>query len=257
MTVEELIAVTTTEAGSSDPLNQLARAARKQQQLAHLGEQLLDHFVQQARNAGCSWSQIGAALGISKQAVQQRHSGLRGLLAKFRVRVGDATVGMFQRFTAPARTAVVLAQEEARRLKHPHIGTEHLLLGLLSEGEGIAAQALRKAGLDEEGVRTEVEAVVGPGCDEQKGHIPFTPRTKRALELSLQEALKLHHNYLGTEHVLLGIIAEGEGLAMQVLAAHGVAPEQLRGTVLSLLERGEGVAIERPCEAGSCQKDWA
>ncbi len=127
---------------------------------------------------------------------------------------------MFERFTDRARHAVVLAQEEARQLHHNYIGTEHILLGLLGETDGLAARALSGFGLSLPGAREEVAAIVKRGKTAPSGHIPFTPRAKKSLELSLREALQLHHNYIGTEHILLGLIREGEGVAAQVLRQH-------------------------------------
>ena len=124
---------------------------------------------------------------------------------------------MFERFTDRARRVVVWAQEEARTFNHNYIGTEHLLLGLIKEDEGLAAQVLRDLGLDIDVVRHELDVRVGRGASQPKGHIPFTPRAKKVLELSLREAMKLGHNYIGTEHVLLGLIREGEGVAAQII----------------------------------------
>src|SRR3712207_9278810 len=122
---------------------------------------------------------------------------------------------MFERFTDRARRVVVLAQEEARLLNHNYIGTEHILLGLIHEGEGVAAKALESLGISLEAVRSQVEEIIGQGGSSPSGHIPFTPRAKKVLELSLREALQLGHNYIGTEHILLGLIREGEGVAAQ------------------------------------------
>ena len=127
---------------------------------------------------------------------------------------------MFERFTNRARHVVVLAQEEARRLNHNYIGTEHILLGLLGEPDGVAGQALQRFGMSLETARREVTAIVSAGTTAPSGHIPFTPRAKKTLELSLREALQLHHNYIGTEHILLGLIRESEGVAAQVLRQH-------------------------------------
>src|SRR6476660_7785304 len=124
---------------------------------------------------------------------------------------------MFERFTDRSRRVVVLAQEEARMLNHNYIGTEHLLLGLIHEGEGVAAKAIEALGISLAAVRSEVNEMVGRGERASAGHIPFTPRAKKVLELSLREALQLGHNYIGTEHILLGLIREGEGVAAQVL----------------------------------------
>ena len=143
--------------------------------------------------------------------------------------------GMFARFTDRARRVVQLAQEQARLLNHRYIGTEHLLLGLLAEGEGVAAQVLESLGISLEAVRARVEELIGHGQTAPTGHIPFTPRAKKTLELSLREALQLGHNYLGTEHILLGLARESEGVAAQVLAGFGADHARLRERVLRLL----------------------
>jgi len=125
---------------------------------------------------------------------------------------------MFERFTDRARRVVVLAQEEARMLNHNYIGTEHLLLGLVHEGEGIAARALESLGITLNSVREQVQDIIGPGANAPSGHIPFTPRAKKVLELSMREAIQLNHGYIGTEHILLGMVRANEGVANQVLA---------------------------------------
>src|SRR5437870_2166627 len=142
---------------------------------------------------------------------------------------------MFERFTDRARRLVVLAQEEARLLNHNYIGTEHILLGLIHEGEGVAAKALESLGISLEAVRSQVEEIIGQGGSSPSGHIPFTPRAKKVLELSLREALQLGHNYIGTEHILLGLIREGEGVAAQVLVKLGADLSRVRQQVIQLL----------------------
>jgi ATP-dependent Clp protease ATP-binding subunit ClpC len=142
---------------------------------------------------------------------------------------------VFQRFSDRARRVVVLAQEEARMLNHNYIGTEHLLLGLIQEGEGVAAKALESMGISLEAVRNQVEEIIGRGSSSPTGHIPFTPRAKKVLELSLREALQLGHNYIGTEHILLGLIREGEGVAAQVLTKLGADLDRVRNQVVQLL----------------------
>ncbi len=142
---------------------------------------------------------------------------------------------MFERFTDRARRVVVLAQEEARLLNHNYIGTEHILLGLIHEGEGVAAKALESLGISLEAVRAQVEEIIGQGGSSPSGHIPFTPRAKKVLELSLREALQLGHNYIGTEHILLGLIREGEGVAAQVLVKLGADLSRVRQQVIQLL----------------------
>ena len=149
---------------------------------------------------------------------------------------------MFERFTDRARRVVVLAQDEARGLKHNYIGTEHLLLGLISEGEGVAAKALETMRIKGEAVRASVIEIIGEGEKPVEGHIPFTPRAKRVFELSLREALQLGHNYIGTEHLLLGLLKEGEGVAAQVLTKQGADSAQVRQTVIQMLsgyQRGD------------------
>jgi ATP-dependent Clp protease ATP-binding subunit ClpC len=147
---------------------------------------------------------------------------------------------MFERFTDRARRVVVLAQEEARMLSHNYIGTEHILLGLIHEGEGVAAKALESLGISLEAVRAQVEEIIGHGQQAPSGHIPFTPRAKKVLELSLREALQLGHNYIGTEHILLGLIREGEGVAAQVLVKLGADLNRVRQQVIQLLSGYQG-----------------
>ncbi|PZG05647.1 Clp protease [Nonomuraea aridisoli] len=145
---------------------------------------------------------------------------------------------MFERFTDRARRVVVLAQEEARTLNHDFIGTEHILLGLLKEGEGLGALVLGGCGVEIGHVRGFVEREVGRGATSPGGHIPFTPRAKKVLELSLREALQLRHNYIGTEHILLGLIREGQGLAVQALTDAGADLADVRQRVLGRVGRG-------------------
>ena len=154
---------------------------------------------------------------------------------------------MFERFTDRARRVVVLAQEEARMLNHNYIGTEHILLGLIHEGEGVAAKALESLGISLEAVRSQVEEIIGQGQQAPSGHIPFTPRAKKVLELSLREALQLGHNYIGTEHILLGLIREGEGVAAQVLVKLGADLNRVRQQVIQLLSGYQG---KEPAAAG-------
>jgi ATP-dependent Clp protease ATP-binding subunit ClpC len=151
---------------------------------------------------------------------------------------------MFERFTDRSRRVVVLAQEEARLLNHNYIGTEHLLLGLVHDGEGVAAKALESLGISLEAVRAQVEQIIGQGQSAPSGHIPFTPRAKKVLELSLRESKQLGHDYIGTEHILLGLIREGEGVAAQVLVNLGGGLSRVRQQVIQLLSGGEA-AVEQ------------
>jgi len=150
---------------------------------------------------------------------------------------------MFERFTDQARLVVVLAQEESRMFNHNYIGSEHILLGLIREGTGVAAKALESLGISLDAVREQVQEVMGQGQHAQlvqqapSGHIPFTPRAEKVLELSLREALQLGHNYIGTEHILLGLICEGEGTAAQVLIKSGAGLNRVRSQVIQLAGR--------------------
>jgi ATP-dependent Clp protease ATP-binding subunit ClpA len=150
---------------------------------------------------------------------------------------------MFEKFSDRARRVVVLSQEEARLLNHDYIGTEHILLGLIHEGDGVAAKALESLGIGLEAVRHQVEEIIGQGGSPPGEQIPFTPRAKKVLELSLREAIQLGHNYIGTEHILLGLLREGEGVACQVLVKLGADLPKTRARVLQLMQEGGG---ERP-----------
>src|SRR5438128_7915652 len=151
---------------------------------------------------------------------------------------------MFERFTDRARRVVVLAQEEARMLSHNYIGTEHILLGLIHEGDGIAAKALESLGVSLEAVRAQVEEIIGQGQQAPSGHIPFTPRAKKVLELSLREALRLGHNYIGTEHLLLGLLAEGKGVAAKTLSKFGVAYANALEAIVAILSMPTAAGAE-------------
>ena len=142
---------------------------------------------------------------------------------------------MFERFTDRARRVVVHAQEESRQLNHTYIGTEHILLGIIKEGEGVGAMALKALGVSLEQLRTEVETTIGKGTSPMLGHIPFTPRAKKVLELSVREALRYRHNYIGTEHLLLALIREGEGVGARALTNTGITLDQARDQVIRLL----------------------
>lgn len=241
MTLDDLIAGTRAEVAGSEPLDVLVTAARRQRNLAELGDQLLDHFVQEARAAGCSWSQIGAALGVTRQAAQQRHSGDRGLLGRLKGAVTETLSGLFKRFSREARAAVVQAQEEARLLGHDYIGTEHLLLGIAAQNAGAGAGALAASGVDLAKLRTTAEEVVGRGVSAPAGHIRFNAgvrfnaEAKAALERSLRQASGLGHNYIGTGHVLLALIPDGSGAAARILTRCDVDLAGLRSTVRALL----------------------
>jgi hypothetical protein len=170
---------------------------------------------------------------------------------------------VFERFTDKARRVVVLAQEEARILNHNYIGTEHILLGLLREGEGVGARALESLGVSLEAVRRQVEEIIGQGQSAPSGHIPFTPRAKKVLELGLRESKQLGHNYIGSEHILLGVIREGEGVAAQVLQKLGADLKTVREQVIQLLSASsseilvEGAGSAEPIVVGGVRQGEA
>jgi hypothetical protein len=234
--LDELIS--SVESSTEDVLDRVSAAALLKDQFEQTADDLLDHFVAQARSEGRSWTQIGEALGVTRQAAQQRHSGLVDRL------VARLKGGLSQRFTPRARTTVIEAQAAARERHHDYIGTEHVLLGLFAEGdENIAVRALARMGVDRAAVEhlVDVRVPAGPRDAPVEGHIPFTPLAKAVLERAFDEALALGHNYIGTEHILLGLHRVEDGVAAQVLAEAGVAYDDLRSTIVALL-LGKGPA---------------
>jgi ATP-dependent Clp protease ATP-binding subunit ClpC len=162
---------------------------------------------------------------------------------------------VFERFTERAREAIVLAQEEARSLKHNYLGTEHILLGLLRMEEGLAARLLETFGVSVEDVRARVRAIVGEGTETAPPQIPFTPRAKKVLELGLREALSLGHNYVGTEHILLGLARENEGVAARILLDFDLGPDRIRTEVIRMLS-GPGVGAEPGPRPAAPAREW-
>jgi ClpA/ClpB-like protein len=233
--LKRLIGAVESAHSSDQALERIAHASELADELTETGDRLVDHFVLQAREAGHSWAAIGGRLGVTKQAAQQRFSiGKKWRWPTFpRLR---ANKGFFTRFTAPARAVVMDAQREARELKHNYIGTEHILLGL-TEGDGVAAKALKSMGVTKSAVLARIKKIVGEGDESPPGHIPFTPRSKKVLELALRESLRLGHNYIGTEHILLGIVREGQGLAMQILGELKVPVDEIEPKIKAMLTR--------------------
>ena len=231
MDLEQLIA--TVEESGDDPLERIEAAATIKEQIEQLSDELLDHFVKAARADGCSWTQIGEALGVTRQAAQQRHGGLVGRLLQ------GFTDGKFKRFTKRAREAVIAAQTEARDRNHAAVDTEHLLLGLFANDDGnVAVAALEHMGVDRATVERLVEDRVPMGAEVVRGHLPFTGLSKKTLELALREALRLGHNYIGCEHIVLALARIGhDGVAGQILAAQGVTYERLDGAIREQLHR--------------------
>src|SRR5262249_43737335 len=225
---DDLIATVWAEHPSGDVLAQLATAVVLGGQLSEVADHLIGHFVDQARKAGATWTDIGRSMGVTKQAAQKR----------FVPKSVDASAildaGAFSRFTDRARRAVVASQEEARAAGHDYIGTEHLVLGLLSEPEGLAGRALAEQGITPEKVRAAMTVVLGPAkANAPQPIIPFTPRAKKVLELTVREALRLGHNYVGTEHLLLGVLAEEEGVGAKILVGLGFAKDKAENWILA------------------------
>jgi hypothetical protein len=203
-----------------DPLDRLSSAMGVKGDLDELTDSLIGHFVDQARRAGCSWSEIGAAMGVSKQAAQQRHTGER---PHKRGRGGSGRLPMFARFTPRARTAVREAQAGATELRHGYVGTEHLLLGLVAVPESIAGKSLAALGITRASIVDRLERGNAERSAERahRRRVPFTPLAQRVLEQSVKEALTLGHSYVGTEHLLLALTTESEGLAAKILEGAG------------------------------------
>jgi hypothetical protein len=226
--LETLIEWVRARSASDSKIDRLEAAVEVAGTVAGLQDALIDHFVNEARRAGCSWAEIGTRLGVTKQAAQQRF-----VRKWWPARARPFGRGPFARFTHPARRVVVEAQREARELNHNYIGTEHLLLGLLATDEGIGAAVLKSFDVDAAGVRAAVEAEIGRGDSSPMGHIPFTPRSKKVLELSLREALALGDKHIGTEHIFLALLREGKGVGATILKAAGVGYEDARREVQS------------------------
>ena len=230
-TLTDLILKVQATANHATELEQLAAAVAYAGQLGELADSLVGHFVSLARHAGASWTQIGDALGVSKQGAQQRFVPREPADAS-----AFADRAQFQRFTDRARKAVLDAEESARELKHGYIGTEHLLIGVARQTDGVAAVALTQLGVDADAITARVTEAIAPGASVPEGRLPFTPRAKTALEMTMREALKLGHNYIGTEHMILALAnASDGGVAADVLTELGVSAAALRETIRGIL----------------------
>jgi len=220
-TLEALIKTVHADAASGGALDRLAAASRTVAELEEVGDAVLGHFVDQCRRSGHSWSEISGALGVTKQAAHKRFSFARPSL---------------ERFTERARSALRAATEDARALGHNYVGTEHLLTGLFEPAQGIAARILGEAGVTRAGVEERILATVprAPAIGSD-ATLPFTPRATSALERALTEALALGHNYIGTEHLLLGLFGDDDALAVTILAGFGVHHDAVRDQVIEKL----------------------
>jgi hypothetical protein len=233
--LDELIGYVRSHEGTA--LDHVSAAVRISEHLGELADHLIGHFVDQARKTGASWTEIGQSMGVTKQAAQKRFvpkaSSAENLL-------GDAFQDhLFSRFTPRAKRTVTAAMEEAREHRHGFIGTEHLALGLLDQPEALAAKAIWALGVTPEGARQALVAALPPatGDEPASGQVPFTPRAKKVLELALREALHLGHNYIGTEHILLAVLAEEDGIGARALTGLGVTKEGVREWLIPVLEQ--------------------
>jgi ClpA/ClpB-like protein len=219
-TLQELIDTVQGDAPSADLLDLLATASSTVAQLEEVGDAVLGHFVDRCRRGGHSWTEISTALGVSKQAAHKRFSFPAPTL---------------ERFTERARRAVDAAAKAARALGHNYVGSEHLLLGLFAEPEGLAARALAEAGVDRTAVEARVLEAVPRGRGPLLDNLPYTPRASLALQGALEEALRLGHNYIGTEHILLGLVRDREGLGGRALSELGVTAEWIRTRLVDMV----------------------
>lgn len=215
ISLADLIARLDEELPEADELARISEARLRAQTLSDLGDQLIDHYVSKAKQTGASWTEIGDAIGVSKQAAQQRH-----------------TPAPFERFTNLNRHSIVLAQEAARTHKHDFIGTEHMLLGLLGEPRGLAYEVLVAKTGSEQRVRDAIEEVLAPAGEKAlRGHIAFRPESKEAIEQARRAAADLGHDWVGTEHTLLGLIRAEKSPAAQILRNLGFTSKELHKTV--------------------------
>ncbi|MFD4789707.1 Clp protease N-terminal domain-containing protein [Streptomyces sp. NPDC058459] len=211
----DLIARLDEELPGAGDLARISEARLRAQTLSDLGDQLIDHYVSKAKRSGASWTEIGDAIGVSKQAAQQRHAPTA-----------------FERFTEPNRHGIVLAQEAARTHRHDSIGTEHLLLGLLGESQGLAYEVLVAKAGSEQRVRDAVaEALPPAGAKALRGHIAFREESKAAIEQARNASAELGHDRVGTEHLLLGLIRVEASPAARIMRELGFTPDELRETV--------------------------
>ncbi|PZS12405.1 MAG: hypothetical protein DLM60_22355 [Pseudonocardiales bacterium] len=227
----ELITHVHTARPVSGPLDLLEDACSTAAELDELADHLIGHFVDGARSAGVSWTQIGERIGVSKQAARKRF-----LPGDIPLEPSTLTEKVFGRYTPRARHAIVLAQDNARHHHHHYIGTEHILLGLCQERPSLAVSAIQAAGIDPDDLEGAIVRRLLPASDEVPDKPPFTGKAKKALELTARQALRLGHTYVGTEHLLLGLQAEQTGLAAQVLTEQGLSPERVEAEILRLID---------------------
>src|SRR5262249_5607197 len=225
--LDDLISLVHQMNPDGDALQYLTNAVALADRIGELADHLIGHFVDQARKAGATWTHIGQSMGVTKQAAQKR------FVPKSVDTKGLLDTGHFGRFTEKARRVIIASQEEARAASHDYIGTEHLVLGLLSEPEALAGRALAEQGITAERIRAAMTVVLGPAKDSVPEYIPYPPRAKKVIELTVREALRLGHNYVGTEHLLLGVLAEEEGVGAKILVGLGLSKDKAEEWMLA------------------------
>jgi hypothetical protein len=235
--LDELISYVTSSEGTA--LGQVSEAVRVSEHLGALADHLIGHFVDQARKTGASWTDIGQSMGVTKQAAQKRFVPRASDWGDLLSGAFPADPVKFSRFTERAKRAVIAARQEAIKRRHDRVLPEHLVLGTLREPEGLAARAIAALGVSPEAVRAALGAVLPAAMPEgvTPGHVPFDSRTMKVLELTLREALALGHNYIGTEHILLGLLEEEESLGGGTLAGLGITRERARDWLVPVLEQ--------------------
>ena len=219
-TLQQLIDGVRADSRGDEALLQLSQASKTVGDLEQVGDALLGHFVDQCRRSGHSWSEISGALGVSKQAAHKRFTF-------------DSP--SFERFTERARTVLGRSEREAHRLGHGFVGTEHILLGLLDVSDGLAARILDGVGISKSAVEESILSLIKPGTASEDGTLPFTPRAKAVLRHAAEEALRLSHNYVGTEHLLLGLLGDEESVAAKVLVELKASYGTIKDRTLELL----------------------
>ena len=219
-TLQALIDSVKQDADSEEALGQLAQASKTVGDLEQVADALLGHFVDQCRRSGHSWSEISTALGVSKQAAHKRFT---------------TELPTFERFTERARKVLVNSETEAHRLGHGFVGTEHILLALFDVAESLALSVLDEVGIAKEAVEEHVVRMIKAATPSEGGRLPFTPRAKAVLAAAVDEALQMSHNYVGTEHLLLGLFADEDSVAAKVLSELGATHDDLHGRILAIL----------------------
>jgi len=235
--LDELISYVTSTDGSA--LDRVSAAVRISEHLGELADHLIGHFVDQARRTGASWTEIGQSMGVTKQAAQKRFVPRASDWGDLLSGAFPPDPVKFSRFTDRARSAVIAARQEAIRRRNDRVLPEHLVLGLLHEQEGLAARTVAALGVSPEAARAALGATLPAAMPDEvtPGHVPFDSRAMKVLELTLREALALGHNYIGTEHILLGLLEEEENVGGGPLAGLGITRERARDWLVPVLER--------------------